>query len=61
MTDTATALAAADKGLEKSLERLFDLLRIPSISTDAAYQDAVRVLSAHQNGADWASFRLLSP
>ena len=34
MTDTTTALAAADKGLDKSLERLFDFLRIPSISTD---------------------------
>ena len=40
MTDPTTALAAADKGLETSLERLFDFLRIPSISTDAAYQDA---------------------
>src|SRR6185295_16809560 len=40
MTDTTTALAAADNGLEKSLERLFDFLRIPSISTDAAYKDA---------------------
>jgi acetylornithine deacetylase/succinyl-diaminopimelate desuccinylase-like protein len=38
MTDTTTTLAAADKGLDKSLERLFDFLRIPSISTDAAYQ-----------------------
>ncbi|MEP7174439.1 MAG: M20/M25/M40 family metallo-hydrolase [Aestuariivirga sp.] len=40
MTNTTTALAAADKGLDRSLERLFDLLRIPSISTDVAYQDA---------------------
>ena len=38
MTDTTTALAAADKGLDQSLSRLFDFLRIPSISTDAAYQ-----------------------
>jgi acetylornithine deacetylase/succinyl-diaminopimelate desuccinylase-like protein len=30
-------LAAADAGFEKSLARLFDFLRIPSISTDVAY------------------------
>ncbi len=40
MNDSKTALAAADKGLETSLERLFDFLRIPSISTDVAYQEA---------------------
>ena len=35
MTDTV--LAAADQGFEKSVDRLFDFVRIPSISTDAAY------------------------
>ena len=34
---TEKVLNAADAGFEKSLERLFDLLRIPSISTDVAY------------------------
>ncbi len=34
---TEKVLSAADAGFEKSLERLFDFLRIPSISTDAAY------------------------
>ena len=38
MTETANVLAAADQGLEKSLDRLVEFLRIPSISTDAAYQ-----------------------
>lgn len=37
MTTVATVLEAADRGLEKSLERLFDLLRIPSLSADPAY------------------------
>ena len=32
------ALEAADRGLGKSLERLFEFLRIPSISTDPAYE-----------------------
>lgn len=35
MTDTV--LAAADQGFEKSVDRLFDFVRIQSISTDAAY------------------------
>ena len=42
MTDIDTVLAAADKELEASLERLFDLVRIPSISTDPAYKAECR-------------------
>lgn len=38
MTMTDRALAAVDEGLEKSLDRLFDFIRIPSISTDKAYK-----------------------
>ena len=38
MTTIANVLEAADRGLEKSVERLFDLLRIPSLSADPAYQ-----------------------
>ena len=34
---TEKALTAADAGFAKSMERLFDFLRIPSISTDPAY------------------------
>ena len=34
---TEKVLAVADAGFEKSLTRLFDFLRIPSISTDVAY------------------------
>jgi acetylornithine deacetylase/succinyl-diaminopimelate desuccinylase-like protein len=40
-------LTAADEGLEASVERLFDLLRIPSISTDPAYDGDCR------KAADW--------
>ncbi|QLF69028.1 dipeptidase [Peteryoungia desertarenae] len=38
MTDLSPILAKADAELPKSLERLFDLVRIPSISTDPAYK-----------------------
>ncbi len=37
MTDLATVLAAADGEFDHSLERLFRLIRIPSISTDPAH------------------------
>ncbi|MEM1284797.1 MAG: dipeptidase [Pseudomonadota bacterium] len=36
------ALAAADGAFEQSLDRLFTLLRIPSISTDPAYNEDVQ-------------------
>lgn len=38
-TNTENVLAEADRGLDQSLERLFALLAIPSISTDDAYKD----------------------
>ena len=37
MTDLTAVLAKADGEFEQSLERLFALVRIPSISTDPAY------------------------
>ncbi|TRL36338.1 dipeptidase [Rhizobium straminoryzae] len=42
MTDLSTVLARADSNLSSSLERLFDLVRIPSISTDPAYKAECR-------------------
>lgn len=42
MSDVETVLAAADKGLEAGITRLFDLVRIPSISTDPAYKAQCR-------------------
>jgi acetylornithine deacetylase/succinyl-diaminopimelate desuccinylase-like protein len=36
-----------DQDLERSLERLFGLLRIPSISTDAAYREKCRQAAEH--------------
>ncbi len=42
MSDLNNVLDAIDNGLEESLERLEEFLKIPSISTDPAYRDACR-------------------
>ncbi|MVA33061.1 M20/M25/M40 family metallo-hydrolase [Agrobacterium vitis] len=42
MTDLETVLARVDDNLPSSLETLFDLVRIPSISTDPAYSPHCR-------------------
>ena len=42
MSDVAPVLDRADANLEGSLERLFDLLRVKSISTDPAYKSQCR-------------------
>ena len=45
-------LAQVDKDIDASLSRLFELIRIPSISTDPAYADHVR------KAADWLKGQL---
>ena len=52
MTDLSPALAAVDDTLPASLERLYELLRIPSISADPAYRDDCR------RAAEWAAAAL---
>jgi acetylornithine deacetylase/succinyl-diaminopimelate desuccinylase-like protein len=51
MTSAAKALPAVlariDADLDKSLDRLFELVRIPSISTDSAYKDSCRAAADH--------------
>ena len=51
MTSAAKALPAIleriDADLDKSLDRLFELIRIPSISTDSAYKDFCRAAADH--------------
>ncbi|HEY4199667.1 MAG TPA: dipeptidase [Devosiaceae bacterium] len=51
-TELDAVLANIDKNLDQSLERLFALLRIPSISTDPAYAPDCR------NAAEWLSTEL---
>jgi acetylornithine deacetylase/succinyl-diaminopimelate desuccinylase-like protein len=50
-------LARIDADLEQSLARLFDFLRIPSISTDAAYKEHC-VSAAKFVAADLAGIRM---
>ena len=50
----AATLAHIDRDLEKSLERLFALLRIPSVSTDLAFKSQCRA------AADWLARELSS-
>jgi acetylornithine deacetylase/succinyl-diaminopimelate desuccinylase-like protein len=47
MTRLDTVLNRIDEDLDRSLERLFAFLRIPSISTDPAYQEACRAAAEH--------------
>jgi acetylornithine deacetylase/succinyl-diaminopimelate desuccinylase-like protein len=54
MTDTASILTRADDNLPKSLDRLFDLVRIQSISTDPAYKAECR------KAAEWLVAELTS-
>ncbi len=44
------ALSVADEQFESSLERLFALLRIRSISTDSAFDGEVKACAAHVHG-----------
>ena len=39
MSQLDTVLSRIDQNMEQSIERWFDLLKIPSISTDSAYKD----------------------
>jgi acetylornithine deacetylase/succinyl-diaminopimelate desuccinylase-like protein len=54
MTDTASILTRADDNLPKSLDRLFDLVRIQSISTDPAFKAECR------KAAEWLVAELAS-
>ncbi|WP_113486582.1 M20/M25/M40 family metallo-hydrolase [Rhizobium cremeum] len=54
MTDISAVLASADKALPQSLDRLFDLVKIRSISTDPAYKAECR------NAAEWLVADLVS-
>lgn len=47
-------LSHVDQTIDQSLQRLFDLIRIPSVSTDPAYRDHCR------RAAEWLSSDLAS-
>jgi len=50
MSATAALPAVLDRidaDLDNSLNRLFELIRIPSISTDSAYKDSCRAAAEH--------------
>ncbi|WP_429931942.1 M20/M25/M40 family metallo-hydrolase [Agrobacterium vitis] len=59
MTDIETVLARVDDNLPSSLETLFDLVRIPSISTDPAYsphcRKAAQFLATYLTGIGFAA------
>jgi acetylornithine deacetylase/succinyl-diaminopimelate desuccinylase-like protein len=54
MSVPASVLSALDSGLPNSLDRLFELMRIPSISTDPAFADDCR------RAAEWLVKDLVS-
>lgn len=54
MTDLANVLSSIDDGLDDAVERLFDLLRIESISTDPAFKSDCKA------AADWLVRELTS-
>ena len=47
MSTLEAVLSRIDQDLDRSLERLFALLRIASVSTDAAYKDQCRAAAEH--------------
>jgi len=60
MSDTAAALDFVDANLERSLERLFEFIRIPSVSTESQYapdcRRAAQWLAAELGALDFVSF-----
>ena len=54
MSTLDAVLSRIDQDLDQSLERLFALLRIASVSTDPAYKDQCRAAAEHV-AADLAS------
>lgn len=50
MSDLERVLARIDADLDRSLDRLFEFLRIKSISTDPAYKDDCRAAAGHLVG-----------